>query len=164
MSSASNQIGSYGEYVAAQLLLRRYSGKSYFDTVFLGDKYPTVDLLVELAEPPIGTGIVPYFFVQVKATNQPTFTLGKRLGIQVRPKSVAKLLAYPAPTYIVGINTAPNPAEGFIFAARQGGPLSVSSIPTSHSIAVEATLQALYDEVLTFWQANPVNFTHSIFV
>ena len=127
MSSASNQTGSYGEHVAAQLLLRRYNGNSYVDANFLGDKYPTVDLLVELVNLPLGIGFVPYFFVQVKAIDQPTIASGGRLAIRVRPESMARLIAYPAPTYIIGINTAPYPAEGFIFAARQGGPASVSS-------------------------------------
>src|SRR5262249_19180504 len=66
---------------------------------FLGEKFPTLDHLIEL----VGlTGRTAYFFAQVKTTTRGcTSTSPARLKISVSQEDINRMLIYPAPTYVV---------------------------------------------------------------
>ncbi len=157
MSVVRDVVGERGERIV-YLRLTDFipPGEPMFRPHFLGEKYPTLDFLVELVG---ATGsLVPYFFVQAKATTQGFTKRPRNLRIQVSEEDVRRLVAYPAPTYIIGIDAARE--EGFIIAAITGGPRRVSSLSTRHPLN-QATLQLLYDEVLLFWQTNGASFSSS---
>ncbi|MFN8539298.1 MAG: DUF4365 domain-containing protein [Thermomicrobiales bacterium] len=137
----------------------RQNGRSqpYFRLAFLGDTYPTIDYLVEL----VGAGgrFVPYFFVQVKTTAQ-GFTANGQLKVRVGRADLARLVTYPAPRYILGID---EPREvGYLVAAL--GPVSsgLSSLPVTHPLDLPA-LAVLYDEVRNFWGNHGADFATSAF-
>ncbi len=68
-------------------------------------------------------------------------------------------MLYPAPTYIIGVDERQE--TGYIVAAVSHRIARLPSLPTTHPLN-ETILQALYDEVLEYWQANSVDFTISI--
>jgi len=123
---------------------------------FLGEKYPTLDFLVELVG---ATGsLVPYFFVQAKATTQGFTKRPRNLRVHVSEVDMRRLVAYTARPYTIGVDAARE--EGFIIAAITGGPRRIPSLTTRHPLN-QATLQLLYDEVPLFWQTNGASFSSS---
>ena len=158
--STANFVGERGE-ILAYARLTDYQGlpRPLFRPYFLGAKAQTIDYLVELE----GAGHVftPYFFVQVKATAKIERQPGRNLRVKVSLKDIKLLVRYPAPTYILGIEERTE--QGFIFAVTPGMMKALSSLPTRHQLTIP-TLQALYDEVLQFWQTSGTPFTTSRFV
>jgi len=113
----------------------------------LGEKWPDVDFLVELVD--AGTE-KPFFLVQVKATNRGYTIRDKRLKVAVEANKVRGLAAYPAPTYIVGIDVDPKAERGYIVSANGEHLTRVSSLSTR--MPINATnRQLLWDEVRGFW-------------
>src|SRR6185369_6612196 len=85
----------------------------HFRPRFLGDKYPTHDFIVELVDRP-----EYYFFVQVKATTKGfTKTAPGRLLVQVTQEDVDRMVACPAPTYVVGIDL--NGKSGYVLSVNE---------------------------------------------
>lgn len=160
MPTNSNVIGDRGESIV-KVLLTRYHGRPspFFYPQFLGEKYPTVDFLVELE----GTrGVQTAFFLaQVQATRLGYNARGK-LKTQFKRSKMSNLVTYPVPTYVIGVDEAREVA--FIFAAVVGGSAQFSSLPTNYPLADPAILQNLYDEVLAFWNLNAVHFATSRFL
>lgn len=156
-----NAIGERGESIVVTRLTRLVrNGRPLFRPQFLGEKFPTIDLLVELVDAP--TGLRPFFLAQVKATTLGYTRRERRLRIRVPETGMAGLVAYPAPTYVLGID---EPGElAYIAAAVAGGVRSLTSLPTTYSLSEEAILRELYDEVLGFWQANALTFAVSRFL
>src|SRR3982750_4125828 len=75
----------------------------YFWPHYLGEKCETFDFLVELIDAGEKT---PFFFVQVKTTRK-EFTRTQtppRLRVEVSEKDIRRMVAYPAPTYVVGVH------------------------------------------------------------
>ena len=110
----------------------------------------------------VNIGPIPFFLVQAKTT---TLTLMPREGnlpIRVGVADMAKLVRYPAPTYILGIH---DPEEtGYLWPAVQGGRAHIPSLPIRYSLGDPAVLADRYAEVLDFWQSNSVTFNRSRFV
>jgi hypothetical protein len=160
MMAVRDALGERGESIVRVLLTRLYSRpQPYFRPQFLGDKHPTVDFFVELVG--VTEPITPFFFVQVKATTQGYTKEHHHLKVQVVAAEVQRLLAYPAPTYILGVD---EPQErGYLLAALAGGPRRIASLPTRYPLD-QTTLHGLYEEVLAFWQANGTTFRTSRFV
>lgn len=152
-------IGVRGQHFA-QLALTEPIGEAdaLFRVQFLGDKYPTIDLIVELEDAPGST--TPFFFVQVKATRS-GYNQAGRLRVQVSRDTLSKLIAYPVPTYIIGVDETGN-GISYIVAACQEGPTHYSGFPTTHRLNGQ-TLRRLYDEVLAFWQTHATIFATSHF-
>ena len=152
-------IGARGEWLT-QLAFTEPVGdrETLFRPQFLGDKYPTIDLIVELVD--AGPSLTPFFFAQVKATTQ-GYTLEGNLRVQVTAAGLRSLVAYPVPTYIVGVDTV-HPGRVFICAALASGPDHFPSFPTRYELNT-AVLRALYDEVIDFWRAYPAPFVVSRF-
>ena len=143
-------LGERGEAIF-RLLITEFDGAPgpAFRPYFLGDKWPVADFIVEL----IGvTAATPYFFVQVKATRAGYTKQRRRLRITVNSGSVASLAAYPAPTYIVGIDEETR--EGFLVSARRGRSTNVSSVSTQFPLNA-AIRRALWEEVKGYWDALP---------
>jgi len=96
-------IGQRGEALFFVILTKLYGrARPLFKPQFLGDKWPTVDFIVELIDS--SSTVVPYFFVQVKTTQQGYTKKYRCLKIQVSARDARRLASFPAPTYVVGID------------------------------------------------------------
>lgn len=146
-----DSLGERGEAIF-RLLITEFDGASgpMFRPYFLGDKWPVVDFIVEL----IGvTAATPYFFIQVKTTRSGYTKRRNRLKVRVDAGDVVSLAAYPAPTYIVGIDEEAK--LGFLVSASGGRSTNLSSISTQFPINA-ANRQLLWEEVKGYWDALPV--------
>ena len=138
------------------MLMTELCGRAdpYFRPRFLGDKYPTFDFIVELVDHP-----TYYFFVQVKGTTQGYTKDTDRLKVQVSQDDIDRMVAYPAPTYIVGIDVSLG--RGFLLSANEPRD-RVASLTTSFEITCDA-LRVLQDEVHLFWSSRDMVLTDSRF-
>jgi hypothetical protein len=157
----TDYIGSRGEYIASVRLTEvcREDDLPYFVTRSLGDKCPTFDLLVEL----IGAGRrTPFFFAQVKATRR-GYTKSDtppRLRVAVSARDIYRMVLWPAPTYLVGVDE--NQERAFVVAIcgrMRGG---ISSITTAHELNCR-TLKRLWDEVREYWKQRRIRQKKSLF-
>ena len=142
-------IGGRGEVIAYTRLARicRDNDLPYFSPHFLGEKCPTFDFLVELVDAGPRT---PFFFVQVKATRK-AYTKTQKppwLRVEVSQADVQRMAAYPAPTYVVGVQEE----EERAFVVAIYGPMqgAIPSITTGHELTPD-TLKQLWDEVRAYW-------------
>jgi hypothetical protein len=148
----SDEIGDFAELVAATDLARTVQSPSdrvLFRTIPMGDKYPGIDFMVDILEP----GGVPrgFFFVQVKGTMRGTDAT-KRLPIAISHAGYNRLLKFPAPTYLVGVDV--RLGSSYIVAAQRPRDAGVYSITRAYPLASDATRIALHREVAAFWAAN----------
>ena len=129
--------------------------KPLFRPAFLGDKWPTIDFLVEL---PNVRNRRPYFFGQAKAT---VTHLGAHLKINVKKADVGKLLRIPGPTYIFGIH---EPSERvFVRAVHSRTPRrGITRIPIANELTAD-NLRVLRDEVKEFWDGIAYKPKESVF-
>jgi hypothetical protein len=155
-------IGGRGEAIAfARLtkLCREGSDLPYFWPHYLGEKCETFDFLVELVDAGEQT---PFFFVQVKSTRK-TFTRSRRparLQVEVSEKDVRRMVAYPAPTYVVGVQQEEERA--FIIAVHGTMREAIPSITTAHELTSD-TLGRLWNEVRDFWRIREMAQSTSSF-
>src|SRR6266545_3434096 len=140
MPANRDVIGIRGESIV-NLLTRPYrQGEPFFRPQFLGDKYPMIDFFVELVG--VARAPTPFFLVQAKTTTQGYTKGAGKLKVQVTRARMRGLIAYPAPTYVIGID---DPEEqACIFAAVAGGVTHLPSLPTAYPLNREM-LQSLYD-------------------
>lgn len=155
-SVAREDIGERGEWLF-RLLMTELCGRSdpFFRPRFLGDKYPTFDFIVEVVDQPSY-----FFFVQVKATTLGYTTKGNRLRIQVSQDDINRMVACPAPAYVVGID-ATQINVGFLLSANEPRD-NVASLTTRHKIDC-GVLKRLRDEVVAFWSSRNMVLTGSSF-
>lgn len=146
-----DQIGHIAEAAADADLSYPVSSpreRVIFKPTYLGDKYPVVDFLVDILAPdsrPIG-----YFFAQVKGT---TRTLSAaRLPITVSADGFNRLVAVPAPTYLIGVDVRSR--STYLVAAHTRRGRAVSSITRGFPLGHDAVKLALYEEVAEFWEVN----------
>jgi Domain of unknown function (DUF4365) len=156
-------IGGMGEAIAFVCLTRvcrTDSDLPYFWPHFLGEKCETFDFLVELVDADEKT---PFFFVQVKTTRK-EFTktqMPPRLRVEVSDKDVRRMVAYPAPTYVVGVHESEQRA--FIIAVHGTMSEAIPSITTAHELTGD-TLRRLWDEVREYWRGREMRQTASSFL
>jgi hypothetical protein len=128
----------------------------YFLPHFLGDKCPLFDVLVEL----IGAGQkAPYFFAQVKSTRL-GYTAKNRLRVEIPKEDVVKMVLYPAPTYVIGVDEKAEKA--CIVAVVAGMNRKISSLNTAHLLNCN-TLKLLWDEVRDYWKDKKMEQKQSVF-
>jgi hypothetical protein len=151
-----DDIGERGQWIFA-LIMTELCGRDepFFRPRFLGDKHPTFDYLVELVDVP-----QYFFFVQVKATTQGyTQRAPIRLKVQVSQADVDRMVACPAPTYVVGIDLPGQDAFLLSINEPRG---RVSSLTTAHRIGC-ATLETLAAEVRDYCASKPMTLAGSHF-
>jgi hypothetical protein len=102
--ASTDDIGSRGESNFEVLVtkIKRRDRQPLFRTHFLGDKFGALDYLVEL----VGfRGGSAHCFVQVKTTTRGYTSLApQRLRVDVTQKDIDRMIAFPAPTYVVGVD------------------------------------------------------------
>lgn len=144
----SENIGERGEAIFRVLMTRKHPTRGYLfeHPRFLGDKKPTIDFYVELFH---NKTLTPFFFVQVKSTSRGYTINNHRLNVQISEAAMKRLAAYPAPTYIIGID---EPGEkGYLLSANGECTTGLSSFSTAYPITPD-TLALLWSEVVAYWQ------------
>lgn len=143
---ASDDIGSRGEAIFYALLTEfTLPHKPLFRPYFLGAKFPTLDFLVEL----IGTKKPGrYFFGQVKATTLGYTSRLRRLKAQLPIADTRRMLMFPAPTYVFGIDERMK--QGYILSVNEGRPRKYTILPTTYP-HVRENLNLLWKELNDFW-------------
>lgn len=142
----TNELGQRGEALFYVLITRTFGRpKPIFRPQFLGDKWPTVDFIVELVD---AGRMTPYFFAQVKTTRNGYTSTTNRLKVKVSREDMLKLASYPAPTYIIGIDEIKE--DGYIISANGEWLNGMSSLATPYPIN-RKTQDLLYEEVNRFW-------------
>ena len=153
---AREDIGDLAQNLFVSLFLN-FCGRDdpYFRPRFLGDKYPTFDSIVEVVDRPEF-----FFFVQVKGTSL-GYTVGEhRLKVQVDQEDVNRMVACPAPVYVVGIDVrALN--VGYLLSVNEPRD-NVPGMTTRFPITC-ALLEQLRDEVIGFWSNRQMPLTGSRF-
>ena len=144
-----DDIGRRGEALA-HLIITELCGRNepYFRPWFLDSKFPTFDYIVHLVDHPSY-----YFFVQVKTTTLGyTVGLPPRLQVKVSQEDVDRMVACPAPSYVLGIDV--NQTCGFWLSVNEDRD-HVASLTTKFRSECKV-LGQLYDEVLTYWATRPM--------
>jgi len=140
-------IGLRGESIFSAALTKLYGrAEPLFNPRFLGEKYPSVDYIVELNTP--SAPIISYFFVQVKTTRAGYTKQGHRLKVKMLDKDVTRLIALPAPTYVVGVDEV-NEAT-YIVSANGRYTRGLSSLSTRFPLN-QSNQELLFQEVSRFW-------------
>ncbi len=156
-------IGGRGEAIAFARLARIWradTDQPYFWPRYLGEKGQLFDFLVEL----VGvTEQTPFFFVQVRSTRKDfTKQTPPRLRVEVSQLEVRRMVAYPAPTYVVGIHEREERA--FVIAVHGDMSEAIPSLTTAHELNNGETLRRLWEEVRDFWQGRDMTRTESSFL
>jgi hypothetical protein len=154
-----DSIGQWGEYFFFTRITKLYGrNRPLFRPQFLGDKFPTIDYLVELQN---CTGkFVPYFFVQVKTTQQGYTKGANRLKIQVSLSDLQKLASYPAPVYVAGVDAVGE--QAYLVCVNGTYTNAVTSLSVRFPIDQHAQ-DILWHEVKDFWGRHGTFHTKSAF-
>lgn len=163
-----NIIGSRGEALFYTLITKRVdivgkvipAGGYLFEPQFLGEKWPFADYFVELRGT-IAT-INPFFFVQVKTTTLGYTQVSNRLKSKADAAKIQGLAAYPAPTYVVGIDLYNE--QGYVVSANNERCTGLSSINTAYPLSDGMNRWLLWQEVLAYWHTPAVPKLASKFV
>jgi len=158
----TDYIGGRGEAIAFARLSKpcRAIGLPYFWPHPLGEKCETFDLLVELVD---AGEMTPFFFVQVKTTQQ-AYTKSQsppRLRVKIERADVVRMATFPAPTYVVGVHERDERAFVVAVLVRMGE--AIPSITTGHELT-STTLKSLWDEVSNYWRTRHAPQTTSRFL
>jgi hypothetical protein len=149
-------IGERGQWLFS-LPITELCGRDdpFFRPRFLGDKYPTFDYIIEVVDRPSC-----FFFVQVKSTSLGYTLEEKRLRVHVTQDDVDRMVACPAPTYVVGIDAT---AIGLGFLLSVNEPRGhVASLATRFKIDC-SVLKQLRDEIIDFWSSRDMTLAGSQF-
>ena len=153
---AREDIGERGQWLFCHLMTELCGREDpLFRPRFLGDKYPTFDYIVEVVDHP-----AYFFFVQVKATALGYTQAPHRLKVQVPQEDIDRMVACPAPCYVVGMDVT---AVGYGFLLSVNEPREhVASLTTQFRIDC-ALLGQLRDELVTFWSSRNIVLAGSRF-
>jgi hypothetical protein len=153
---AREDIGERGQWLFS-ILMTDLCGRAdpFFRPRFPGDKYPTFDYIVEVVDQPSY-----FFFVQVKGTTLGYTVEEHRLRVQVTQDDIDRMVAYPAPTYVVGIDVNAI-GVGFLLSVNEPRD-NVASLTTRFRIGC-GVLEQLRDEVIAFWSSRNMTLSSSRF-
>lgn len=157
----ADDIGVRGESIFVTRITKPCGpgGEPLFRPHFLGEKFATLDFLLELVGVNGGSA---YCFVQVKATTS-GLTRGRppRLRVRLSETDVKRMVGYPAPTYLVGIH---EPTEvAYIASVNEANCGRFTSLRTDHSLNDPVNLQHLWDEVHQYWRSRDMTLRGSVF-
>jgi hypothetical protein len=152
-------IGERGESIFRVLLTRKHPNRGYlFDHPrFLGEKKRTIDFYIELFH---DESLIPFFFVQVKSTSQGYTQSDRHLKVKVSSSDMQRLAAYPAPTYVIGIDEQGE--QGYIVSANGESKIGFSSLCTDYPLSPDV-MALLWDEVKAYWNSPNYTTFRSIF-
>jgi hypothetical protein len=157
----TEQIGKLAEYIVSTDLSRPVKGgydRALFKMTHLGDTYPAVDFLVDILGPVAEAR--GFFFIQVKGTTRTVRPAG-RLPVETRTDRFNRMVAIPAPTYLIGVDV--HSESSYIVAAYRRRLSRVSSITREYPLRTDAVRTGLYQEVESFWRASRRALRHTRF-
>ncbi len=159
----TDDIGSRGEAIFRVRITDPHGpgGNPLFRPYPLGDKFPTLDFLVELVGLPAGR--IGYFLAQVKATRQ-GFTRRPpvRLRVKIEQGDINRMLEYPGPTYAIAIDERKGFETAYIASINGAAMGKLQGMPPTYPL--DATnMQALWHEVATYWANKQMALDHSAF-
>jgi hypothetical protein len=158
-----DDIGNRGEAIFKVRITDPYGpgGNPLFRAYSLGDKFPTLDFLVELVGLPAGK--VGYFFAQVKATRQ-GFTKKPpvRLRVKVSQRDINRMLIYPGPTYVIAIDERKGHELAYIASVNGTAMGTLQGMPPTYPLDA-ANMQTLWNEVDTYWTNKQMILKNSSF-
>jgi hypothetical protein len=129
-----------------------------FRASHLGDKYPTVDLIIDILGRDDLT--LSFFFAQIKATHQES-SADARLPIQVSLERYNRLVRLPAPTYVIGVDELSETSS--LIAARKTRQTPLSSMTKRFSLKDEPIKIQLHREVADYWKKYRTSLFRSQF-
>jgi hypothetical protein len=155
----SDDIGERGEGLFRVLITRFAEGEEPLSRPrFLGEKAQALDFLVEVATtlPPTA-----FFFVQVRTTGR-GLTKANRLKVSLEETECQRILDYPAPTYLIGIDARAAEERGYIISINDGPARRVASMSTRFPLNND-NLKLLRDEIVDFWSSKDMKVRASRF-
>jgi len=155
-----DEIGIRGEALFTAAIMKFCGRKRpYFVSHFLGEKFKTLDFIVELLGVRKGS---PYLFVQVKTTRRGYSESrdGKKLRVGVKQVDVCRMRDYPAPTYLVGIDEVGEKA--FIISIDERTTTAISGMTTRYELD-GPNLIILWNEVRSYWEQRDMKVRKSAF-
>ena len=156
---SKDDIGERGESIFRVRITQPCGTKpeALFRAFFLGEKKPTLDFMLEL----VGlTNRSAYCFVQVKTTAKGLKLRSKTLKVGIKKRDVDRMVCYPGPTYIVGIDERNENA--YIVSANEPVTKDLPSIPISYPLDC-ANLATLWKEVDDYWTSRDMILKKSVF-
>jgi hypothetical protein len=156
---SSDEIGDRGESIFEVRITRPCGpgGEPLFRPYFLGEKKATLDFLVEL----LGLdGRSAYFFVQVKATARPASKRAGKLPVRMQRRDLDRMVAYPGPTYLVGVDVKAE--EGYILSVNEPMDGDLVGLPLIYPMDC-TNLGILWKEVDDYWKSKDMAMNHSAF-
>jgi Domain of unknown function (DUF4365) len=156
---SKDDIGNRGESIFCVRITQPCGPKlePLFRAFFLGEKKTTLDFMVEL----VGlSNRSAYFFVQVKTTVKGVRAQSTTLSVKVKKRDVDRMVNYPGPTYIVGIDEVNE--QAYIVSANLTVKADLPSIPISHPLD-RANLAKLWKEVDDYWTSRDMTLKISNF-
>lgn len=158
-----DDIGNRGEAIFKVRITDPYGpgGNPLFRPYPLGDKFPTLDFLVELVGLPMGREA--YFFAQVKTTRQ-GFTKKQpiRLRIKVSQNDINRMLIYPGPTYAIAIDERKGHEMAYIASVNGTAMRRLQGMPPTYPLN-SPNMQALWNEVAAYWMSRQMILNTSAF-
>jgi hypothetical protein len=151
--------GSFGEMIAAMELSRaekRKYSRTLFRAIYLGDKHPVTDYLVEALGP--DSDVPGFFLAQVRSTMREPLS-SSRLPIDMDVANYNRLARLCMPTYLIGVDLRAERA--FIVAAKMPRKARVSSISAAFDLGDDSVKIKLYEEVCAHWRKYGVAEFHS---
>jgi hypothetical protein len=149
--SEQDDIGVRGESLAISRLtelfpVSRGRRAAFFRPVFLGDKFPTLDLLVQVRR--VGKQLL-FFTAQIKATADIPKQPDSRLPVRVSKEDVERMLASAMPAHLFAADVVNDRVYlSAVGEAMRGG---VSSLPRTHELT-RPNLRLLWAEVRAYWR------------
>lgn len=160
---AKDDIGNRGEAIFELRITDPLgpSGDPLFRPYHLGEKFPALDYLVELVGLP--TGRVGYFFAQVKSTRKGfTRRTPVRLPVKITQRDIDRMLTYPGPTYIIGIDERPGYERAYIVSVNRPGMRRIQGLEPAFPLDA-ANMNALWKEVEGYWSDRDMVMARSLF-
>ena len=145
-----NIIGQRGENLFATIISKFIINENahLFSPEFLGDKYPSVDYIVDLLK---YNKSKAFFFVSVRSTRIGYTKKEKKLKVKFPKNNLDNLKKIPIPTYLVGIDEENE--KGYIISVQNLKVDKISSLSTKYPIN-QKNIVLLWNEVKNYWKKS----------
>ncbi len=85
-----------------------------------------------------------------------------RLPVQVSQGDIDRMLTYPGPTYVIGIDERPGHERAYIVSVNRPGMGPIQGLPPTFPLDA-ANMNALWTEVEGYWSNRNMMMNQSVF-